>query len=65
MAKLRVTLNLPTTEEGRAAFEQAMIQFNSKVLAYSLNKLTDIPYDAKAQYVQSLNGIVPWAKAGG
>lgn len=61
MARIGVTVNLPTTEEGMKKLQEAMIQFNSRVLACALNKCTDIPYDAKVQYLNSLNGCVPWA----
>lgn len=64
MAKtqIRVTVNMPTTPEGKAKLEAAMVRFNSMMLAGALNAHPEIPYVAKLRYIKSLNGVVPWAK---
>lgn len=66
MAKkpIGVKVILPTTEEGNALLDKAMLEFNSRMLACALNKHPEIPYEAKVQFVKSLNGVVPWAKDG-
>lgn len=62
MAKRRINLivNLPTTEEGQAELARRVTEFNTKLLAYALNKV-DVPVEAKLRYLESLNGVVPWA----
>lgn len=67
MAKreITVTVNLPSTPEGKAKLNAAMVQFNSLMLAGALNAHPEIPYEAKVRYLHSLNGVVPWAKGGG
>lgn len=55
-----VILNLPDTPEGMERFNQAMDNFNSRLVAYVLNKYP-IPRSQKRAYIESLNGIPPWA----
>jgi len=63
MAKkeIGVILNMPTTPEGKAKLHEASLAFNSRMIANVLNKHPEIPYEAKVEWVKSLNGRVPWA----
>lgn len=67
MAKreIGVKMNLPTTQEGKAKLEAAVVAFNSRMIANVLNKHPEYSYAEKVRFVESLNGVVPWAKAGG
>lgn len=67
MAKkeIGVIMNLPTTPEGKARLEAAVVAFNSRMIANVLNKQTDVPYAVKVRYVECLNGVVPWARTEG
>lgn len=67
MAKkeIGVRMNLPTTPEGKARLEAALVAFNSRVIANVLNKHPEFSYAEKVRWVESLNGVVPWANAGG
>lgn len=62
MAKrqIRVVVNMPTTEEGKAELARRVTEFNTRLLAYALNKV-DAPVETKLRYLESLNGVVPWA----
>lgn len=61
MAKrdIKVTVNLPTTEEGWKTFLAAMAEANTLLLVGALNKV-DAPLAAKKAYYESLNGHAPW-----
>ena len=65
MAKkqITVTLNLPTTEAGRAAMRERVMRMNTQMLVNVLRSI-DAPDEVKAQYINSLNGRVPWAAEG-
>lgn len=58
--EIKVIVNMPTTEEGKALLAKAVIEMNSYVLGRALDK-ADAPYEAKVAYIKSLNGRVPWA----
>lgn len=60
--EIKVTINLPTSEEGKARLKQALVSMNSKLIANVLNAHPEIPYEVKVRWIQSLNGVVPWAK---
>lgn len=62
MAKreIKVVLNLPTTPEGIAEMNRRLVEFNTRMLAYAMNKV-DLPLETKLRYVESLNGVPPWA----
>lgn len=61
MAKssIKVTVNMPTTEEGWQTFLAAMAEANTLLLVGALNKGT-APLEAKKAYIESLNGHAPW-----
>lgn len=62
MAKqIQVKVNMPTTAEGLAALDAAVERMNSLVIAGVLNKHPEIPHEAKVRWIESLNGIAPWA----
>lgn len=63
MAKreIKVRVIMPQTEAGKAALKERLVEFNSNLLAYALNKV-DAPVEAKLRYLDSLNGVVPWAE---
>lgn len=60
--EIKVTINLPTSEEGKARLKQALVDMNSQLIANVLNAHPEIPYEAKVRWINSLNGVVPWAK---
>lgn len=59
--QIRVTVNMPTTEEGKAMLHTAMMAFNAAMLGAVMRKW-DAPADEKSKYIESLNGRVPWAE---
>lgn len=59
--QIRVTVNMPTTEEGKAMLHTAMMTFNATVLGAEIRKW-DAPADDKRKYTEGLNGRVPWAE---
>lgn len=61
MAKrdIKVTVNLPTTEEGWKTFLAAMAEANTLLLVGALNKV-DAPLAEKKAYIASLGGHAPW-----
>lgn len=59
--QIRVTVNMPTTEEGKAMLHTAMMAFNAAVLGAAIRKW-DAPADEKRKHTESLNGRVPWAE---
>lgn len=61
MAKeIKVRLHMPETAEGMAALAQRMTEANSGMLADLLNN-SGASWAQKQEYLQSLNGRVPWA----
>ena len=64
MAKKQIGVKviMPTTPEGNAMLDKAMMQFNSRLLACALNSHPEIPYEAKVRFIESLDGVVPWAR---
>ena len=60
--EIKVTINLPTSEEGKARLQQALVAMNSQLIANVLNAHPEIPYEAKVRWIHSLNGVAPWAK---
>lgn len=57
----KVTVIYPSTPEGMEAFHKRVEQVNTRILECFLAKI-DAPLSAKLAYIDSLNGIVPWAK---
>lgn len=56
-----VTVNLPTTEEGKALLHTAMAAFNASVLGWAMRR-ADASADEKLATIESLNGVAPWAE---
>jgi len=59
--QIRVTVNMPTTEEGKAMLHTAMMALNAAVLGAAIRKW-DAPADKKSKYIESLNGRALWAE---
>lgn len=59
--QIRVTVNMPTTEEGKAMLHTAMMASNAAVLG-AVMRNWDAPANEKSKYIESLNGRVLWAE---
>lgn len=63
MAKTKigtVTVVFPSTPDGMMALRDGLIRFNTRLMECLLDKC-DAPLEDKLRYLESLNGIVPWA----
>lgn len=56
-----VKVNMPKTEEGKAMLHNAMLGFNAMPLSWGL-RAWNATEQEKRTYVNSLNGVAPWAE---
>lgn len=57
----KVTVIYPSTPEGMAEFRRRAEQVNTRILECFLARI-DAPLEAKLAYIDSLDGVAPWAK---